>query len=65
MHVSYSTDGGIDSSNSVASFCEECVLWRVFGFHLTAPHKNRITLLLEKLRTTLEKNYKINSVDDS
>ena len=25
-------------SNSVASFCEECVLWRVFGFHLTAPH---------------------------
>ena len=22
---------------SVASFCEECVLWRVFCFHLTAP----------------------------
>ena len=22
--------------NSVASFCEECVVWRVFGFHLTA-----------------------------
>ena len=25
-------------NNSVASFCEECVLWQVFGFHLTAPH---------------------------
>ena len=24
-------------NNSVASFCEECVLWRAFGFHLTAP----------------------------
>ena len=24
-------------NNSVASFCGECVLWRVFGFHLTAP----------------------------
>ena len=24
--------------NSVASFCEECVLWRVFGFHLTVPY---------------------------
>ena len=24
-------------NNSVASFCEECVLWRVFGFHFTAP----------------------------
>ena len=23
--------------NSVASFCEECVLWRVFCFHLTVP----------------------------
>ena len=23
----------------VASFCEECVLWRVFGFDWTAPHK--------------------------
>ena len=22
----------------VASFCEECVLWRVFGFHLTTSH---------------------------
>ena len=27
-------------NNSVASFCEECVLWRVFRFHLFAPHKN-------------------------
>ena len=26
------------SNNSVASFCEEYVLWRVFDFHLTAPH---------------------------
>ena len=26
-------------NNSVASFCEECVLWRVFYFHLTAPYK--------------------------
>ena len=25
-------------NKSVANFCEECVLWRVFGFHLTAPH---------------------------
>ena len=25
-------------NNSVASFCEECVLWRVFGFHLTASY---------------------------
>ena len=25
-------------NNSVPSFCEECVLWRMFGFHLTAPH---------------------------
>ena len=24
-------------NNSVANFCEECVLWRVFSFHLTAP----------------------------
>ena len=23
---------------SVANFCEECVLWRVFGFHETAPY---------------------------
>ena len=26
-------------NNSTSSFCEECVSWRVFGFHLTAPHK--------------------------
>ena len=25
-------------NNIVASFCEECFVWRVFGFHLTAPH---------------------------
>ena len=25
-------------NNSVASSCEECVLWRVFCFHLTAPY---------------------------
>ena len=25
-------------NNSVASVCEECVLWRVFGFHLTTPY---------------------------
>ena len=25
-------------NNNFASFCEECVLWWVFGFHLTAPH---------------------------
>ena len=25
-------------NNSVASFCEECFLWRVFGFHLTPPY---------------------------
>ena len=25
-------------SNSVPCFSEECVLWRVFGFHLTAPY---------------------------
>ena len=25
-------------NNSVASFCEECVLRRVFSFHLSAPH---------------------------
>ena len=25
-------------NSSVASFSEECSLWRVFGFHLTAPH---------------------------
>ena len=25
-------------NKSVASFYEECVLWRVFGFHLTVPH---------------------------
>ena len=24
-------------NNSLTSFFEECVLWRVFGFHLTAP----------------------------
>ena len=24
-------------NNSVASFCEECVLWRVFGLRLTVP----------------------------
>ena len=28
-------------NNSVASFCEECVLWRVFGFHLTPPYSSR------------------------
>ena len=28
---------------SLASFCDECVLWGVFGFHLTAPGtKSRI-----------------------
>ena len=26
------------SNNSIASFCEECVLWRMFGFHLTVPY---------------------------
>ena len=26
-------------NNNVANFCEECVLWRVFGFQLSAPHK--------------------------
>ena len=26
-------------NNSVASFCEECVLWRMFCFHFTAPHR--------------------------
>ena len=26
-------------NNSVASFSEECVLWRVFGFRLTTPYK--------------------------
>ena len=25
-------------NKSVASSCEECVLWRVFGYYLTAPH---------------------------
>ena len=25
-------------NNSVASFCEECVLWRVFGFNLTTTY---------------------------
>ena len=25
-------------NNSVASFYVECVLWRVLGFHLAAPH---------------------------
>ena len=25
-------------SNCVASFCEECVLWQEFGFHLIAPY---------------------------
>ena len=25
-------------NNSVVSFCEESVLWRAYGFHLTAPH---------------------------
>ena len=24
--------------NNVASFCEECLLWRAFGFHLTATY---------------------------
>ena len=28
-------------NNRVASFCEECVLWRVFGFHLSAPYRIR------------------------
>ena len=27
-------------NNSFASLCEECVLWRMFGFHLTASHIN-------------------------
>ena len=26
--------------NSVASFSEECVLWRVFNIHLTAPYRS-------------------------
>ena len=25
-------------NNNVVSFCEECVLWHVFGFYLTAPY---------------------------
>ena len=33
-------------NNSVASFCEECVLWRVFGFHLTAYHINLLALCI-------------------
>ena len=27
--------------DSVASFCEECVLWQVFGFHLIAPYTSK------------------------
>ena len=27
-------------NNSVASFCDECVLWRLFDFHVTAPHRD-------------------------
>ena len=27
-------------NNSVASFCEECVSWRVFDFNLTDPHSS-------------------------
>ena len=30
--------GNIYTKQSVASFCEECVLWWVFGFHLTVSH---------------------------
>ena len=37
LHASYPTEA-VSIHNSVASFCEECVLWRVFGFHLTAPY---------------------------
>ena len=35
-------------TNNIASFCEECVLWRVFGFHLTATHNshNSTSLIL-------------------
>ena len=29
-------------NNSVASFCEECVLWRVLGFHVTASYIYRV-----------------------
>ena len=25
-------------NGSVASFCEDCISWRLFGFHLTNPH---------------------------
>ena len=32
-------------NNSVAGFCEECVLWRVFGFHLTAPYISVVLLV--------------------
>ena len=29
-------------NNKVANFCEERVLWRVFGFHMTAPYNINI-----------------------
>ena len=38
MHASYPTDGSSIRNNIVANFCEECVLWRVFHFHLSVPH---------------------------
>ena len=40
-------------NSSVASFCEDCVLWRVFGFHLTAL----IISMLEHHLTILISHY--------
>ena len=44
-------------NNSVASFCEKCVLWWVFSFHLTSPYLIRKYNNAEVVRATLAKVY--------
>ena len=35
-------------NNNVASFCEQCVSWRVFGFHLAVPYRLTINNFPDK-----------------
>ena len=42
LYLSPTLQLAVSILNSVASFCKECLLWRVFSFHLTAPHRLNI-----------------------
>ena len=38
LYMSSNLQMAVSIHNSVANFCEDCVLWRMFEFHLTVPY---------------------------